>query len=207
MAPAKLRETSEGLSRGRLLHLAHRVTYEMKDEIIEKIRGVLDRPFTQEMQVVYLLVEVRKLILREKYQDGLLMTFCNWAVHEELTLPRPGPTLVLKELEELVARAEEGKEPSKPLEQVSGAGFRESLTRFFATFDLPQELTNNADDWRRFTNLYSSVVTECPISYTASRQELKYVQKADLQRIQGAALAWRITLKDGRVRNQIILLG
>jgi hypothetical protein len=53
----------------------------MKDELIRKIQGVLDRRITNEKQVVHLLVEIRKLMDRDKYNDPVLRTFSNWVVH------------------------------------------------------------------------------------------------------------------------------
>jgi hypothetical protein len=44
----------------------------MKDELIRKIQDVLDRRITNEKQVVYLLVEIRKLMDRDKYNDPVL---------------------------------------------------------------------------------------------------------------------------------------
>lgn len=46
----------------------------MKDELIRKIQDVLDRRITNEKQVVYLLVEIRKLMDRDKYKDPILRT-------------------------------------------------------------------------------------------------------------------------------------
>ena len=50
----------------------------MKDEILRKIQYVLDRRITNEQQVVYLMVELRKLMDRDGYKDSVVRTFCNW---------------------------------------------------------------------------------------------------------------------------------
>ena len=39
----------------------------MKDELIRKVQDVLDLQITTEMQIVYLMVELRKLMDRERY--------------------------------------------------------------------------------------------------------------------------------------------
>ena len=57
----------------------------MTDELLEKIRKTLDDGITQEKDLVYLLVEIRKLMDREKYTDEVIRSFSDWVVHIELT--------------------------------------------------------------------------------------------------------------------------
>lgn len=179
----------------------------MKDELLFKIHQVLSKPITEEMQVVYLLVEIRKLMDRANYKDPMLRTFCNWVAHITLADEAKGSTLILREFEDLVIRAEEGRELPKPLQFVSSGGFRKALTNLCTKFGLATQLIEDGDSWSLFTKLYSSVVSECPIVYTASKENLKYVKQLELQRLaKGSAMAWRVTLKDDRVTNWLILL-
>jgi hypothetical protein len=53
----------------------------MTDELVRKIQHLLHRRIRNEMRVVYLLVELRKLMDREKYNDPILKTMSNWVVH------------------------------------------------------------------------------------------------------------------------------
>ena len=71
----------------------------MKDELIRKIQRVLDRRITNEMQIVYLLVEVRKLMDQDGYKDPVLRTFSNWVVHTSLENRADGSTLILNEFD------------------------------------------------------------------------------------------------------------
>jgi hypothetical protein len=70
----------------------------MKDELIRKIQDVLGRRITNEKQVVYLLVELRKLMDRDNYKNPVLRTFSNWVVHTSLEVQREGSTFILTEL-------------------------------------------------------------------------------------------------------------
>jgi len=63
----------------------------MEDQILRKIRAELKRGITEECQVVYLLVEIRKLLDRdgknaEPYNS--LRLYSDWAVHFSLWGPR-----------------------------------------------------------------------------------------------------------------------
>ena len=59
----------------------------MEDQIVAKLRRELERPITTEPLVVYLLVEVRKLLDRKdrKLNCPTLRLCCDWAVHIRLS--------------------------------------------------------------------------------------------------------------------------
>jgi len=71
----------------------------MTDELLRKLQELLKRRITNEKQVVYLMVELRKLMDREKYKDPVLRTFSNWVVHTDLTYPQEGSAFILKEFD------------------------------------------------------------------------------------------------------------
>jgi hypothetical protein len=60
----------------------------MKEEIVRKIASLLDRlPLVDEPQVVYLLVEIRKVLERDDSLVASMPTlefYCNWALHTRL---------------------------------------------------------------------------------------------------------------------------
>ena len=86
----------------------------MQDELIRKIQHVLDRRITNETQVVYLLVVVRKLMDRDHHRDPILRTFCNWVVHTSLEnrTDTDGCSLILKEFDHSVTELYERKKKS-----------------------------------------------------------------------------------------------
>jgi hypothetical protein len=59
----------------------------MIPDIITKLQRELARPVVSECQVVYLLVEIRKIIDAEPDPRPwkALKLYCDWAVHTELT--------------------------------------------------------------------------------------------------------------------------
>ncbi len=87
----------------------------MKDELLRKIQVVLDRRITNEKQVVYLLVELRKLMDRDDYKDPILRTFSNWVVHTTLENQAEGSTFILSEFDHfMVELYEHHKELASP---------------------------------------------------------------------------------------------
>jgi len=59
----------------------------MKNAIIEKLRAHLAHPVDSECEVVYLLCEVRKLLLKKDPDTATLRLHCNWALHVDLEMP------------------------------------------------------------------------------------------------------------------------
>lgn len=186
----------------------------MKDEVLRKLQRLLDRPITNEMQVVYLLVELRKLMDLEAYQDKMLRMFCNWVVHTSLDRPGDGSTLILREFDDLVAELRERQTLTPDRSQVSLGTFREALSRCFGEFGLTAAFAKTLAGWKRFFTLYASIVSECPIVYTASRRQLKYIKRAELCGVTRGPLVkewpvikWRLTFQDGTTMNWGFPLG
>jgi len=186
----------------------------MKDEIVSKIQRVLDRRITNEMQVVYLLVEMRKLTECEAYRDPVLKMFCNWIVHPGLEKRAEGSTLILREFDDLMTRLFERKESLPQFEHTSFGAFREALGRFFESFGLTAKFIKDLDQWKRFFGLYSSIVADCPIVFTASTTQLKYINRVELRGVghgvvtkRWPVLQWRLTLNDGTAMNWAFHMG
>lgn len=177
----------------------------MKDELLTKIQGVLDLPITTEMQVLYLLVELRKLIDREKYKNPVLRTFCNWVVHTDLENKAEGSRLVLTEFDDQMTRVLERNESVPSFEHLSFGAFRAALEQCFDSFGLSAKFIKDKSEYLRFVGLYSSIVSECPIHFTASKTKLKYVKSVKLEGIEKdiifdgwPVLQWKVMLTNGR---------
>lgn len=180
----------------------------MRDELLRKIQQVLGRRITNEMQVVYLLVELRKLMDREAYKDAVLRMFCNWVVHTSLEKRTDGSTLILSEIDDYMAELHERQKLLPHPKHMSLGTFREALIRCFAAFGLTPQFFSNLAEWKKFFNLYASIVSECPIVFTASRRNLKYIKKAELRGLargvilkEWPVLQWRLTFHDGSIHN------
>jgi hypothetical protein len=182
------------------------VAADMTDELLRKIQRVLEQRITNEKQVVYLMVELRKLMDREKYNDPVLRTFSNWVVHTSLSYPKGGSTFLLNEFDHLMTDLFEHKKKSNQLNHISLTEFRVALHRCFQRFGLSGEFVENGGAWRRFVQLYSSIVSECPIVFTASKIKLKYIKQVELTGVsrlgtEWRSVDWRLTLRDGKTLN------
>jgi hypothetical protein len=189
-------------------------TFGMKDELLTKLQGVLDQQITTEMQVVYLLVELRKLMDRVTYKDPVLRTLCNWVVHSSLEQPGEGSRLVLTEIDDQMVRVLEHNGSVPSFEHLSFGAFRSALGQCFETFGLSAKFIKDKIEYQRFVGLYSSIVSECPIFFSASKTKLKYVKNVKLEGIEKdiifddwPVLQWRVTLTNGREMNWAFPMG
>src|SRR6476661_1859347 len=77
----------------------------MRNEIVEKLRAELGRGLQTEAQVVYVLVEIRKLIEHSEHRVRYLsvLFFCDWALHVKMS--RQSAFLLLREIDEAIEHA------------------------------------------------------------------------------------------------------
>jgi hypothetical protein len=184
------------------------VAAKMKDELLRKVQHVLDRRTTREMQVVYLLVELRKLMDRDDYKDPVLRMFSNWVVHTSLDKRAEGSTFILSEFDHYIAELRERKRTSHQLQHISLGAFRDALFLCFQHFGLSAKIVTDVAEWKRFSKLYCLIVSECPIVFTASKARLKYIKQVELTGIVPGVLVkewpivqWRLTFHDGKKQN------
>lgn len=184
----------------------------MKDELIRKIGDSLKAGINTEKDLVYLLVEIRKLMDRDEFKDPILRCFCNWIVHTDLAIPSKGTNALLREFDESF-------DPSKKPNLSTEAGirqwlcpphgsfkwFRKHLQNFLKRYSLPTDLTVSEKRWGKFGNLYASIVSECPITIdpelVTPDVTLNYVEHIELSAPsegQGPLtfLVWKVKLKN-----------
>ncbi|OFW08629.1 MAG: hypothetical protein A3G20_01020 [Acidobacteria bacterium RIFCSPLOWO2_12_FULL_59_11] len=149
----------------------------MRNDIIEKIRVHLTKPVHTEAEVVYLLVEIRKIL--EDLADGhpypSLRFHCDWALHTKLsgTLTRN----LLQEVEALCASIRSMEMKNQPAMQDSGrllrildlSLFRDNLRQLLHDNGLPTTLPDDWDLWVGFLAGYFKVVEDCPLICTVAR--------------------------------------
>jgi hypothetical protein len=141
----------------------------MRPDIVHKLAKELDEQISSERQVVYILVELRKLLEKEgTLRDARYRTLrfcCDWIVHPKLDRDLAQAIIELFDQYEAKYRQE-------PV-GVSQAGIPELVefcehTRFRAQFvaacvslGIPTASPNNDDWWKPFLEHFSEVVRDC----------------------------------------------
>src|SRR5438128_5703598 len=134
-------------------------------EIIRKLTKEFDTGITTEVQVVYVLAGIRKLIERDKIEDQYadLRFHCDWALHS--SMGRAAAKAILRLFDAAHALLRGGIElhqlPSELRIEIGRISkmksFEEELSRFLAAYGLPPLTKNRSDGWTHFLHLYARV--------------------------------------------------
>jgi hypothetical protein len=156
----------------------------MTPALVHNLTKVFSEPTVDERDVVYALVETRKLLETEGMKGRFpeLTFFCDWVVHPKLsgtftqqvvryfdeyqelfTPPRPNPAHNISALMGITS-----------LEQ-----FRTQLMRLFWKFQIPIKNLQNPW-WEQFCEQYAVVIQDCP-SVIKAKSPTKHVAKVLLE--------------------------
>jgi len=156
----------------------------MENEIIAKLRRELERPITAEPLVVYLLVEIRKLMYRKRIQYETLRLCCDWAVH--VGLSRDAARRIVTQVDALHPRLVRGELTDEDKRSLRAfflmSKFRSELEDFLAREGL-RGFQN--DEWNGFLACFLNVIEDCPL--TCNAPGLANVDKVVLRRDMGQA--------------------
>jgi hypothetical protein len=166
----------------------------MKDELLQKIEAELVQPITSERQVVYILVEIRKLLDREnvpKADCSHLRMLCNWAVHIELDRDIVEEHLLL--LESVADQLRHHQMTKQDFERTSKVfdlfGARVEFLNLLRKTGLSRSLPDvfGALWWATFLRHYVGIVADCPLVMRARRTRGAQ-QNAVAKKIKSAAV-------------------
>ncbi|MGA2116637.1 MAG: hypothetical protein ABSH56_18000 [Bryobacteraceae bacterium] len=169
--------------------------------IVQKLNRELSEPIASERQVVYILVETRKLVellgLRDEYAK--LIFFCDWAMHP--ILDRPPARAIIKPFDTTVAAARALPPTPEDLSADPGAmrdyiakvaasfnmagfgTFKEELERFYRSQQIDCRLVQDQKEWLRFLGHYSAVIEDCPLKCLGS--SMAHVKELLVRKVAG----------------------
>ena len=180
------------------------VAVDMKPDIRSKLNHELRQPIRSERQVVYILVELRKLLeLRSRtfkrakkpkdYTYATLEFCCDWAVHPVMDWEN-GRRIVRRfnqyeqVLHELTSGGERAKtEPPQPeflkemAEIMAMAKFRTQTRQFLQAQRLSPNLAVDNKRWHTFLSYYAAVIEDCPLKCV--EEGLEYAEEVTVKLI------------------------
>jgi hypothetical protein len=142
----------------------------MQDEIIRKLEAELHQTIKSERQVVYILVEIRKLMYRDKVPKGRyphLRMLCDWAVHAHLDRDIVKEHLLI--LNSVADRLRTGTMTAHDLARSSKIfdlmEARAEFLNFIREIRLNEALKHifGAPWWGTFLKQYVCVISDCPL--------------------------------------------
>lgn len=158
-----------------------------RDAIVEKLEMILREAPRFEADVVYALVEIRKLLERAgKEKDSefaILEFFCDWVVHVKLSFS--GAKKVLARLDAEIGASgsvvpQEVQPESELFRFISLEPLREEMKRFCSENRLPEQWATDPTMWGECTKFYGDVVLHCPLAITRGSPPSRYIKQLTL---------------------------
>lgn len=142
----------------------------MNSNFIKKLRIFLQNhsTFTEKCEVVYLMVEIRKILDIDKnklYQS--LRFYCNWTLHVDLK-NKSTTQFISKMFDRDIDITKSGKDIARKMKSnhpdfFKLNDFKDELKKFFEDYNLPLSLLNENINWINFIKLLLEIVEECPV--------------------------------------------
>ncbi len=188
----------------------------MKAHITAKLSREFEEEIVSERQVVYILVETRKLL----EQQGVLSNFpalklcSDWAVHPKLD--RGDSLVILKhfdtyEIEYQNSRVTVAEFPLEPLHDfMSHKKFRAEFTEALSSYGMKTDSLTQDNYWQSFIQHYTSVIQDCPLEARNDNTQLVSrvtalcwpEEMADAIFPGKRVIQWNWTLKSGTEREK-----
>jgi hypothetical protein len=148
-------------------------------DILSKLESELEAGIATEVQVVYLLAGIRKLVERDERDDeyGVLEFHCDWALHSHLD--RSAARAILEQFEAAHVLLQDQIELDGlprdlriEIDRISKMeSFEEELSTFLAEYGLPPLTQHRSDGWAHFLHLYAKVIEDIPLVVSRKKRE------------------------------------
>lgn len=151
----------------------------MKAQIVNKLNQFLvkHQPLKEECEVVYLMVELRKLLDREREQNKsdfypLVRFHADWVVHTR----KDHTTPAMKEIMTKIDNAIDVYPKDGNIDFLLLPEFREELKQLLEKYDLSNAFCKNDNDWMNFMLALTQILADQPlINPTENISEFRYV--------------------------------
>lgn len=166
-----------------------------KSKNIENLKEFLinHKTFREKCEVIYLMVEIRKILECGGKSYKTLRFYCNWVLHKELNQEKT--TKLLSDIfEPNVDLKKSGHENARNIKSIGRDFFmlkklRKELGEFFKDHNLPTDLKN----WWTFGKLLLEIIKDCPVYFVANKiWELKIEKYDDMN------YGYKFSLTDSR---------
>jgi hypothetical protein len=150
----------------------------MKSDIVGKLSRELEDEIVSERQVVYILVETRKLLEQQtRLDDFRTLTLCsNWTVHPKLD--RKDSQEVLKYFDAYEAEYQNSRLTVAEFQHqqlhdfMTFKSFRSELFEALSSYGVETSALTEDKAWQSFIQHYTSVIRDCPLEAKNGKTQL-----------------------------------
>jgi hypothetical protein len=163
------------------------IAFTMEPDIVSKLNRELGEPITSERQVVYILVELRKLLeLQKTLDDYWTLKLCSdWAVHP--VLDRATAQVIVSRFDDYEAKYRRDNvgvsqaEMPELTDFVEHKAFRSELIAACQRYEVSAGAFLDDASWRSFLVHYTEIVRDCP--FEAKSETTTYVTRVTAQAV------------------------
>jgi len=164
-----------------------------KNNILKKLHTFLQMPtvFKKEYEVVYFLVEIRKLIEEKKKNFKILYFYCCWVAHSKLSYPDIADFLSAK-FDSYIDLQKSKKDIQRDL--ISGQkdffklkDLNKELNAFLSANKLPINFLNG-NVWYKFCQLFLDNILECEIDISRVNKKSHKINRLTVEKVNGQYL-------------------
>lgn len=132
----------------------------MKNDIRTKLQEELLKPLETEVQVVYILTRVRKLleIGKKEKEFEILKFYCDWALHDQIDRIKDDNSIKVF-LKKVVA----GDDGAMINHILFFTHFHESFLKFLKAFDLPTTIYSDPRNRSKLNRLLAQIYSDTPV--------------------------------------------
>ena len=152
----------------------------MQSEIVDKLKQALSKPPRNEKDVVYILVEIRKLLEHTGNEQKYfwLKFFADWACH--IKMDRKAGSELMERLDSELHVIKGGTTKVGMKRPPDLHTFRREFDAFLKEVGIHAGWDYNKLDWPQFLRYYARVVHDCPILPKATNHSLKHIDEVAL---------------------------
>lgn len=144
----------------------------MMDAIKEKLARVFSDVVDSEIEVVYVLVEIRKYLEQNAEllkKHPALNFYCCWAVHSSAS--GHGADRILARFDRLYPQMKCGltaEQRAEIFETITLHRLKEELIGFLDTLGIESSIKTSRADWLQFLRAYAAITEDCPFKLSSN---------------------------------------
>ena len=151
----------------------------MKAQLVEKLKKFINErtSITEEFEVIYIMVELRKLLDRERGKNNsdsysLVRFHADWALHTRKNRITSSMKKIMKNIDDAI----DVYPKNGNIDFLLLPEFRKELTKLLKENDLPNEFCKNDSMWMSFMVALTQVLADQPIvNPTDNIAEFRYI--------------------------------
>lgn len=185
--------------------LTIRITQNGQKTVIDKLKFFLKvhTLFTEECEVIYLMVQIRKILNDGGIPHRTLRFYCNWALHNKLD-QETTTSLLSDKLEPEINRKKSGHENARNLILYNSDFFKlntlkDDLELFINENAIPTDLMDNKN-WWGFAKLLLEIIKDCHVYFVPTE-----ISELEIVKYDARNFGYKFTLTNNRQKPVIKL--